>query len=67
MKRFVSVGMIVFLLFSLCGCGSGKAAMAETGNSPVKGKKVAYILNMSSSVIFPLFENQCKEPAEKLA
>ena len=54
MKRLVSVGMIVFLLFSLCGCGSGKAAMAETGNSPVKGKKVAYILNMSSSEIFQI-------------
>ncbi len=66
MKRLVSVGMIVFLLFSLCGCGSGKAAMAETGNSPVKGKKVAYILNMSSSEIFQLCANQCKETAKKL-
>ncbi len=37
-----------------------------TADSPVAGKKIAYILNMSSSEIFQLCANQCVATAKKL-
>lgn len=54
---------MVFILV-LTGCTGGQ--QSESGNSPVAGKKIAYILNMPSSDIFRLCADQCVETAQKL-
>lgn len=70
-RRLGAVCMIVILLLVMTGCGTKPAGdktepMGNTQNSPVSGKKIAYILNMPSSEIFQLCANQCKKTAENL-
>lgn len=62
-KRFCTAWLILILLLSLTGCGD-KTEMKD--QSPVEGKKIAYILNMPSSDIFQICASQCKETAGKL-
>ncbi len=45
---------------------AGTETFPAAENSPVAGKKVAYILNMASSEIFRLCADLCVETAEKL-
>lgn len=62
-KKFLKAGIVILLLIAMVGCGK-KAEKA--GDSPVTGKKIAYILNMPSSDIFQLCADQCKVTAGKL-
>lgn len=55
----------VLLIFSLAGCGKAET-VENTADSPVQGKKIAYILNMPSSEIFQLCADQSVKTAEKL-
>lgn len=66
LSRVCSFVLIVSLLFSLVGCGNKTEQTENAQNSPVEGKKIAYILNMPSSEIFQLCADQCVETAEKL-
>ena len=45
---------------------SNAEKVVTNASSPVKGKKIAYILNMASSEIFQLCSDQCVATAEKL-
>lgn len=45
---------------------AGTETFQTAADSPVAGKKVAYILNMASSEIFQLCADRCVETAEKL-
>lgn len=54
------------LVLGLAGCADQAGTAGNAQVSPVAGKKVAYILNMSSSEIFQLCANQCEETARKL-
>lgn len=62
MKKLLSVitaSALVVVAFS--GCGANKSA-----DSPVEGKKTAYIINMPESDIFTNCSISCSETAEKL-
>lgn len=69
MKKILALLMAFVLLLTGCGNQGGQKSVdgtASHGASPVEGKKIAYILNMSSSEIFQLCANQCKKTAESL-
>lgn len=67
-RKRVRVVLIIWsvVLCFLIGCGNREKSVDSESNSPVKGKKIAYILNMSSSEIFKLCADQSVETAEKL-
>ncbi len=69
-RHFKAFGMVagaaLALALGLAGCAEQAGTVGNAPASPVAGKKVAYILNMSSSEIFQLCANQCEETAEKL-
>ena len=67
-RHFNAYGMLAgaSLVLGLAGCAEQAGTVGNAPASPVAGKKVAYILNMSSSEIFQLCANQCEETAEKL-
>lgn len=62
--RIVAAALLLFLFAMLAGCG--RDAQDSAVDSPVKGKRVAYILNMPGSEIFQLCADQCKETARQL-
>ena len=69
MQTFVRKGvlgaiMLMALAFLFAGCGKDSQGSAK--DSPVKGKRVAYILNMPGSDIFQQCAAQCKDTAAKL-
>ena len=68
MKKFITVCMSVVLVHAMIfAMGQGESASAAgEKNSPVAGKKVAYILNLASSDIFQLCANQCVKTAKAL-
>lgn len=69
MKKTLALLMSFLLLLTGCGNQGGQESPGSPVSqsvSPVEGKKMAYILNMSSSEIFQLCANQCKKTAESL-
>ena len=68
MKRWIA-GIFTFLCaISLMGCdGTNRAdTINVTVDSPVAGKKVAYIMQMAPSDIFQMWSESAQETAEAL-
>ena len=53
MKKIVSLVLALVMVFALC-----TTSVAETAN-PVEGKKVAYVMWLSSSTIFQMWKDSC--------
>ncbi|MGM9958507.1 MAG: ABC transporter substrate-binding protein [Erysipelotrichaceae bacterium] len=69
MKRFIAVLCLIACAFLLLGCEKGEqpdSGSNEGIESPVSGKKVAYIMQMAASDIFEMWSDSAKETAEKL-
>ena len=65
MKKIITLLMTVAMIAAcLAGCAQKENIPAE--NNPVEGKKVAYIMYMSSSPIFELWSESFTETAEAL-
>ena len=64
-RQFKAFGMVagaaLALALGLAGCAEQAGTVGYAPASPVAGKMVAYILNMSSSEIFQLCANQCED------
>ena len=61
MKRAVALLCALACLWALSGCG-----VEKTGENPVAGKKVAYIMQMAPSDIFEMWSQSAQETAERL-
>jgi simple sugar transport system substrate-binding protein len=76
MKRFIAMLLAGVMAVSLAGCSTSSSSVPSTSStaatststsqSPVAGKKVAYILNLASSDIFQLCADQCVKTAKAL-
>lgn len=62
MRKNTCLLLLSTLMLSACNNGQGPSNVV----SPVKGKKVAYIINMPETEIFSLCANQCVEISNKL-
>lgn len=60
MKKFLSLALALLLVFALA-----TSALGETTN-PVAGKKVAYIMQLTSATIFQMWKDSCADLASKL-
>ncbi len=60
MKKIVSLVLALVMVFALC-----TTSVAETAN-PVEGKKVAYVMWLSSSTIFQMWKDSCSDLAAAL-
>lgn len=68
MKRWIAAICAVLCGISLVGCSgtTEKESTSVTVDSPVAGKKVAYIMQMAPSDIFQMWSESAKETAEGL-
>lgn len=69
MKRWIAGFCALLCALSLAGCGQKEAQSAPettTVDSPVAGKKVAYIMQMAPSDIFQMWSQSAQETAEGL-
>ena len=68
MKRGIAGFLALLCAVSLAGCGGTAQPHGEPaqGDSPVAGKKVAYIMQMAASDIFLMWSQSAQETAEKL-
>lgn len=66
LKKAAALLAAIMLLCSLVGCSGSAEASPSGSDSPVAGKKVAYIMQMASSDIFELWSAAAKETAEGL-
>ena len=62
MRKFVSLFLVAVLMVT-CAAGAG---CSSKGKSPVEGKKVAYIMYMSSSSIFEMWSEAFENTAEAI-
>ncbi len=65
MKKLVALLTAAVLLFSIAGCTSNNDPAPDAA-SPVKGKKVAYIMQMAPSDIFQMWSDSAQKTAESL-
>lgn len=68
MKRWIAGFCALLCVLSLAGCGSTARpdSASDTVDSPVAGKKVAYIMQMAPSDIFQMWNQSAQETAESL-
>lgn len=82
MKKLMSLGLAMLFVLSLFGCtakqpdpstpgstesnGPSEEVPAQTGELPLAGKRIAYILNVVSTDIFQLATKAAKDTAEAL-
>lgn len=68
MKRGIAGLCALACAIFLSGCGRGvqPESTPNTIDSPVAGKKVAYIMQMAPSDIFQMWSQSAEETAEKL-
>ena len=68
MKRWIAGLCILLCAGFLAGCGGTAQPDASPAavDSPVAGKKVAYIMQMAPSDIFQMWSQSAQETAEKL-
>ena len=68
MKRWIAGGCALLCAASLTGCGSTAQPEQTVAavDSPVAGKKVAYIMQMAPSDIFQMWSQSAQETAEGL-
>ena len=55
MKKIISLALVLMMVFALC-----TVSVAETTN-PVAGKKVAYIMGLTSATIFQMWKDSCAD------
>ena len=60
MKKILSLALALVMVFALV-----TSSVAEAAN-PVAGKKVAYVMWLSSSTIFQMWKDSCTDLAAKL-
>ena len=61
MKKILALVLALMLVTGVCF-----TATAETATNPVEGKKVAYVMWLSSSTIFQMWKDSCADLATKL-
>ena len=68
MKRWIAGFCALLCVLSLAGCGGTARpdSASDTVDSPVAGKKVAYIMQMAPSDIFQMWNQSAQETAESL-
>ena len=68
MKRWIAGFCALLCALSLAGCGGTARpdSASDTVDSPVAGKKVAYIMQMAPSDIFQMWNQSAQETAESL-
>ena len=68
MKRWIAGFCALLCALSLAGCGGTAQpdSASDTVDSPVAGKKVAYIMQMAPSDIFQMWNQSAQETAESL-
>ena len=65
MRKIITL-LITVALIAACLAGCSTEENSPVGNNPVEGKKVAYIMYMSSSPIFELWSESFTQTAEAL-
>jgi len=60
MKKIIALVLVLLMVFALC-----TTSLAETKN-PVSGKKVAYIMELTSATIFQMWKDSCADLCNKL-
>lgn len=69
MKQKSIVLLVIITMFSIlsaCALEDDIDSNSDKNVSPVKGKKIAYIVNIEESELFTLCATQCEKTAEKL-
>ena len=67
MKRWIAGACALLCALSLTGCGNApQPEGTAVVDSPVAGKKVAYIMQMAPSDIFQMWSQSAQETAERL-
>lgn len=66
MKKIKKALCVILSLTAVCGLAGCNTAKNETAASPLQGKKVAYIMQMSPSDIFEMWSQSAEKTAEAL-
>ena len=66
LRKVTAFLTVAVMLCSFAGCSASDEKSPTVADSPVAGKKVAYIMQMASSDIFQMWSDAAEETAEGL-